>query len=153
MRPIKFRAWDRDKRKMAHVAVISMDKQSCEPQIITCAYQVTMDQVYGSGGDEPCDVEVINRPAASLELLQFTGLLDKNGKEIYEGDILLSRSPTDEGEDLEWIPVIWDEKDACFRFPCSDGNYLFTDFPIEYGCSMEIVGNVFENPDLLPGKE
>jgi hypothetical protein len=85
----------------------------------------------GSGGDE----HVVQ---------QFTGLRDKNKKEIYEGDIFESSNPS-----YKWGPVEFGEG----RFYCNlKGARIFTleelceDF--EYQVP-EIVGNIFENPELL----
>ena len=72
------------------------------------------------------------------EVMQYTGLKDKNGREIYEGDIL----------DYKWkvstrdlLIVEWSEKDACFLFGA-----VRTDYAIAYG---EVIGNIHENPELL----
>ncbi len=68
-----------------------------------------------------------------LILMQFTGLLDKNGKEIYEGDILETSGGIHK---VEWDSV--------------GGFYPFVDVSclIEDGI-VEIIGNIYENPELL----
>ena len=68
-------------------------------------------------------------------LMQFTGLLDKNGKEIYEGDIYLPR---------DGVKRIIEFKDGCFAEKNS-----FPTFRIELGG--EVIGNIYENPELLKG--
>lgn len=74
-------------------------------------------------------------------LMQFTGLHDKNGKEIYEGDIVHDVSDSD-----LTFEVKWDEERA--------GYYMPNDFDEEYTFSishptLEIIGNIYENPDFL----
>ena len=89
-----------------------------------------------------------------IELMQFIGLTDKNGKEIYEGDIVRYDSEDgiitgeiffDENKDYENIPFI-----SGFRvkvIKTEDYPEGEEDNPVEF----EIIGNKFENPELLDG--
>lgn len=63
---------------------------------------------------------------------QFTGLLDKNGKEIYEGDIL---------EDIPLkVVVVW--RDNGFRFVYTDRQHVITSWPIS---DMQVISNIHDN--------
>lgn len=78
-----------------------------------------------------------------VKLMQYTGLKDKNGKEIYEGDILFFRD-----ENMKYV-VVW--QDAAFIIKSieirkySEKMYWIDD--VEICC--EIVGNIYENKNLL----
>ena len=76
---------------------------------------------------------------------QYTGLKDKNGKEIYEGDVVrIWADPKDYNgyKGHNYIGVVeWDE--FILGFILSDGHGL-KDFEF-----IEIVGNIYENPELL----
>jgi len=67
-------------------------------------------------------------------LMQFTGLLDKNGKEIYEGDIVKS-----EGVDKVFIENVPD----LLKLGHLLGEHIFVPDTVE------IIGNIYENPELL----
>jgi hypothetical protein len=77
-------------------------------------------------------------------LVQFTGLLDKHGKEIYEGDILATR------RGLE--PVFFDQ--SCFRIGTEHNHSnIDSDLYDTYKTRECVVGNIYENPELLEGDE
>lgn len=74
------------------------------------------------------------------DIMQFTGLHDKNGKEIYEGDIDSRRNV-----------IMWN-KDLCLFCPHStlphDGEWYPTSYPMD-ARNIEVIGNIHENPELL----
>jgi hypothetical protein len=106
MRVIKFRAWDKEDK------VIDYDQ---------CVSQ-SDDDVYLNG--------IFNDDNFIYQ--QFTGLKDKNRKEIYEGDFVKR------GERL--FEVVWSDGGY---FEIKDGEYLW-----ELN-DLVVVGNIFENPELL----
>lgn len=105
---MKFRAWDGLNKKMSFWTMNDL-----------CTYQ---------DKDE--------KPSALEEWMSWTGLKDKNGKEIFNGDILKTESGICE--------VKWYDKGACFRW-MFDGN---SESPLNYD-DIEIIGNVYESPELL----
>lgn len=77
---------------------------------------------------------------------QFTGLLDKNGKEIYEGDIVKRTINT--GCFYGMSPVYDEFKEVKFN-PYEGYGLKNPETDVPYGWLWEVVGNVFENPELL----
>lgn len=82
-----------------------------------------------------------------IHLMQSTGLLDKNGKEIFEGDIL--GIETDEG--ILNVNIFWDVKHALFMFESEIHNEkeLLAELVEDNTYPFEILGNIYENPELL----
>lgn len=138
MRKLKFRIWDKNQSKFVQIKdngdslsdfYITLDGRLC--------YNKSIDYhenngIYGLLGEEE-----------NYTIQQFTGLLDKNGKEIYEGDILKV------GVFGDWIDVDkhYYNKEVKFEIKESGDTTLagFLYIPED----REIIGNSLENPELL----
>lgn len=101
-----------------------------------------------SDGDWQICTNCSKRTVIAKTIGQYTGLTDKNGKKIFEGDVVST--------DLKRPYNIVVFRDGCFMFNCNDGNQDYYDImlPIlqsehtryEYG---EVIGNIYDNPELL----
>lgn len=122
-REIKFRAWDKQYKKMASVVKIHFNNEQIS--------QILINYYYTGNIWEGCLVYV---EPNEVELMQFTGLVDKNGKEIYEGDIVRF-------SDGKVANVIWNDMGhGCWWFTDSNGKFF------ERVClnDLEVIGNVWE---------
>ena len=127
-REIKFRAWDKEKKKM-----VFSDIQELLQGLLT------------NGSDNPLALLNYNQ-GWEIELMQYTGLKDKNGKEIYEGDIVKYQSVT---RGIIITLVTWDESNSGF-IPFSTGHYFQgRSYMQMFGDKIEIIGNIYENPELV----
>jgi uncharacterized phage protein (TIGR01671 family) len=129
MRIVKFRSWDKKRNEMMPVQQIDFSAWwvSCDPD---CG--VNPPLLYGDRNSFQ------NQPTDRHILMQFTGLLDKNGREIYEGDVVRDESGA--------TAVYWSAAMGAWAVQDSDDcAFLLAD------CSesMEIIGNIYENPELL----
>lgn len=127
-----FRAWDKLNNEMYVVEQINFDCGEFE----SIGYGITF-----------------LRGADKIELMQSTGLFDKNNKEIFEGDIL---EVTDKHSWLEVVSYsqekvmfVTEEINREFKVPESPLYDLFDTNIFKF----EIIGNVYENPELLEVKE
>lgn len=78
-------------------------------------------------------------------ICQCTGLKDKNGKMIWENDICIIRDGTLDEED-GYFRLDWEIDRAMFEF---EGTGICVNFDNVYGYECEVVGNIFDNPELL----
>lgn len=89
--------------------------------------------------------------AKNCEIMQMTGLKDRNGMEIYEGDIVEDYSDKDirgaivygENGVHGWDGTTWEA--PCFYIDCEESNGL-------RGDCVTVIGNIYENPEFLKDK-
>jgi len=112
MREIKFRAWDKNANKMF------FDGSSA-------IFHILRDSIDGA----------MLIPQPGLFIMQYTGLKDKNGKEIYEGDII--KEPDTPNRQITF-------KDGSFMLTMDDGQRYLPN-----SGRREVIGNIYENPELL----
>ena len=136
-RPIKFRYWDKDSKFMSEWPGTGVLNDNFLHAILN---------------------------DKNFSIMQFTGLLDKNGREIYEGDILSAQKRNKVSKDEAHTKVFWMETHAMFQHTWNEGNpfhpwkEFWNNEPLwNVACSMsqsicEIIGNIYENPELLSKK-
>ncbi|MCO4274294.1 YopX family protein [Pseudarthrobacter sp. HLT3-5] len=163
MRKTKFRAWDKQRKQMLHDG----DYWSAENrqkgnssicyQILVMNHGVRWCKKYPSPMPEGA-FEFDRMTMEDLELMEYTGLKDKNGIEIYEGDLLRW---IDWEQELTETPdldvVIYLNSEARFAMNTfRDGKHIGTgDEENRYLLGMdefEVIGNIYENPELLEAK-
>ena len=118
MREIKFRAWDKINKEMFNVESINFQERRVYRDVVSY------------------------RDFNDIELIQYTGLKDKNEKEIYEGDILSN------GNNEKPYKVIFENGSYRAEFEGDFEEYSLDLIDVvAQGC--EVVGNIYENPELL----
>jgi uncharacterized phage protein (TIGR01671 family) len=158
MRDIKFRVWDKFEKRMYKVEKIEWN----------CFGEITHIGVYEN--DSLCksytkNHNVERHDIIALEIMQYTGLHGKNGKEIYEGDIIKLKKIEIVSKDYippydyeiikekgklktiatyETLIAGYDTRENAFRYKDKKGN-----FTTLIDCDIEVLGNIYDNPELL----
>ena len=153
MREIKFRAWDKKDKYMFDVKQINTGINIGD----VCKMIIWEE----SEGDNRADGnDLVQHYGDTVELMQYTGLKDKNGKEIYEGDVLRIPSKNDwEKTHFQAYEVFWHDNDCAdnhigwqMNRVHNQGGYgesWTRTFLPKYVKEMEVIGNIYENPELL----
>ena len=91
------------------------------------------------------------RNGEDVILMQSTGLKDKNGKEIFDGDVLACKTD----DEVINLNIFWDEEHALFMFESKKYNEQepLAELVENNTYPFEIIGNIYENPELLEDKE
>jgi len=143
MRQIKFRAWDARERKMYTPGKgdTFFTKLFYDALGNLEEYEQGMNTI--KHGSISTSGSYTYEPEKDNLLLQWTGLVDGEGKEIYEGDILDSKYERDH---FELVVIKWNEECACFSASTIDGTSAISLTSIEW---TRVVGNIYQNPELL----
>ena len=91
------------------------------------------------------------REGQPVKVMQFIGQHDKNGKEIYEGDVVSLVAIEDEIKHWETATrasVEWDDQDAGFFYAAEYDK--FPHIKPWFAKDVEVIGNIYENPELRP---
>ena len=136
MREIKVRAWHKPYKQMCQVESLRFDGNGVYTAVLI---------------EEPFyDRRLVEADEIVIE--QFTGLKDKNGREIYEGDIIFQK-PLSKNS-IGWVGKIIFKQGAFMAEVYERGKivmYLFlSDFNPEKTC--EVIGNIHESPELVEEK-
>lgn len=135
----KFRAWD-----------VLAEKMIDEIQMISFVRKEIIGKFSDGSTSVPLKFED-ERNGEDVILMQSTGLKDKNDKEIFEGDILACKTD----DEVINLNIFWDEEYALFMFESKKYNEQepLAELVEDNIYPFEIIGNIYENPELLEDKE
>ena len=107
---------------------------------------VVLKKIYWEDGF-PAETEVFEVEIGNAILMRSTGLFDRNGKEIFEGDILACETD----DEVINVNVFWDEGHALFMFESKKYNEQepLAELVENNTYPFEIIGNIYENKELL----
>ena len=134
-RPIKFRAWDKTSRTML-LANLHLNLNDSSLWIIEEDY-IGPDEIY---------CQYVREAEGDIILMQYTGLKDSNGIEIFEGDIVklwgLEPGYAFTSDSIVELPHNYEVK-------YSDCMFNILEMRLDSWEQIEVIGNIYENPELL----
>lgn len=143
MREIKFRAWDKVRKIMIPDIQDLYDGLDFE----FTKEDGNKGDIFDTSADDRSFGDNLHNE--NLEIMQFTGLKDKNGKEIFEGDIVNATHSLNSN----YYKIVFAEDAAvfeCVGIPIGGSCGLYG--MIKYPHRIEVVGNIYENQELLDTK-
>lgn len=135
MRQIKFRAWDKKLNVM------------WEPIELTKLLRYLFFQIMPNAAA----YDAVKEHFDDIVWLEFTGLLDKNGKEIYESDWCRACFRDKEGLHYQQGIIVMDDYMWCLKI--ESGDEVGEIYSINRLHDFEIIGNIYENPELIRTQE
>ena len=141
MRENKFRAWDKTNKRMIYLHQKDIFDFRKNGGFLVAF--VEDDYKYGKYTRSKLEAYDFVENTGNFIIMQYTGLKDKNGIEIYEGDIIKSQFLRKNGV-IEYV----DDK-VCFMVKISMNEWHF----ISDLYDLKIIGNVYKNPELLREKK
>lgn len=135
-REIKFRAWLKEDKKIVNIETIDFSEKSIQ--------YLEKNKII--------DAYLLRRVVfEDVEIMQYTGIKDKNGKEIYEGDILKYKFLYDRRfKHVSLVKFV--ETEASFGIKDIYGNEIPL-YRITANNYFEVIGNIYENEELLKSEE
>ncbi len=148
----KFRAWDKKKKKM----ILWQPQYDIGLTAIMADGSLLINVPYQNGGNTELHRECVD--ADDYIVMQFTGAMDTKGNEVYKGDVLKTLH-YNEGKKKHYLyhEIVWDDK--WFLWKCVSSGSTSVSLSVNGNCMLkvylnsakefEIIGNIYENPDLL----
>lgn len=148
MREIKFRAWDDVTSKMYHTGEEDMMHFYFNSNgMVVDSFENTKipfeDNLYD---------DVITETLEHLEYMQYTGLKDKNGTEIYDGDYIRYSMRTINGSIYTHVCRVFQHESGTWRIEgYHEDNHSYETKGTVYATHLicEVIGNIYENPELV----
>jgi uncharacterized phage protein (TIGR01671 family) len=150
----KFRAWDK-KYKYMNFRVLIGNNDVDDDNFTSHAMWIEPEKV-----DYECEPHWGNFDEGSAVFMQYTGFKDKNGKEIYEGDVIEFKHDTSyRGGGFSRLTyrasVIYGTSKKygnatfCYQFKDDVGDICTKNITWRSGEELEVIGNIYDNPELL----
>ena len=133
--------------------ILFRGKKICDSKWVIGNYNAPLPTNWGATIEDAINIPNLAYSVDPDTVGQYTGLTDKNGKQIFEGDIIKAKIEGGNHEGFTWPNMRVEFEQGAFCLVYGEHNRLCNFNGLAPSVSLEVIGNIHDNPNLLETEE